>query len=210
MGKGLSWVMVLLLVLSVNLSKGFAADEQMGNMERNTSGMMMDEAKMQEMMKMGAPNENHQKLEPIVGTWTSSSKWWMSAEAPAEESQGTSVNSWIMNGRFLKQEFKGEAMGKPFEGMNITGYDNLKGEYSSLWIDSMSTGMMTSSGHFNPEGTVYEESGSFACPMTGEKDRWFRSAMKLIDSGHYTYEMFMKDSDGKEFRGMEIIYERVK
>jgi hypothetical protein len=38
-------------------------------------------------------------------------------------------------------------MGMPFEGLGYTGYDNVKKQYFGTWIDSMSTGIMTSSRH---------------------------------------------------------------
>ena len=38
----------------------------------------------------------------------------------------------------------------------------------------------------------------------------FRGMMTLSDADHYTYEMFMKDDSGKEFRTMRIQYTRVK
>ena len=208
-----NWIMLLALVLGLGLSNGFAADDKM---ETETSddtaqpAAAMDDAKMQEMMKLSAPNENHKQLEAIVGNWNHTSKWWMAPDTKPEESSGTSVNSWVMDGRFVKQEYKGQAMGKPFEGVAYFGYDNIKGEYSSVWMDNMSTTMMTSSLQFDPATKTFTEEGSFSCPMTMEKNRWFRAVMKLVDSDHYTYEMFLKGADGKEFKNMEINYERAK
>ena len=51
-----------------------------------------------------------------------------------------------MNGRFVQPEFTGEFMGKPFRGVSLTGYDNTKQKYNSVWIDDMHTSMFTSEG----------------------------------------------------------------
>src|SRR5688572_30308231 len=93
----------------------------------------MDPA-MEKAMKMGAPTENHKVLEPFVGKWNASSKGWMKPGDKAQESTGTSDISWTMGGRFLKQEFKGEWAGTPFEGLGYFGYDNTRAEYQSIWL----------------------------------------------------------------------------
>ena len=45
-----------------------------------------------------------------------------------------------MGGRYLHGMFKGTAMGQPFEGASVSGYDNTKKKYFNVWVDSMSTG----------------------------------------------------------------------
>jgi hypothetical protein len=37
---------------------------------------------------------------------------------------------WVLNGRFLEEEFHGEMMGKAFTGRSLMGYDNIKGTFS--------------------------------------------------------------------------------
>lgn len=170
---------------------------------------VMDE-KMQEMMKYTMPGEQHKVLESLAGNWSYTMKWWMKADAPPEESQGTTENKMILGGRFLSQETRGTAMGQPFEGIGLTGYDLIKGEYSSVWLDNMSTGIMKTSAQYDATTKTFSEQGSVSCPMTGEKERSFRAVMKLVDNDHYSYEWHMNDEAGKEFKSMEISYSRVK
>ena len=206
------WILLLVLVLGLGLSNGFAADDKMEAMMKDKttdkSATMMDDAKMQEMMKLSAPGENHKQLEPLVGTWNHTSKWWMSADAPAEESKGTSVNSLILDGRFVKQEFKGQAMGKPFEGLGFFGYDNIKGEYTSIWLDNMATGIFTMSGTYSAATKTLSMSGHNSCPMTGEKARSMRWDWTMTDNDHSTFANYMPGPDGKEYKAMEIVYTR--
>ena len=195
------FVSVLALVLSV--SSSFAGEE----------GMPMDTekaAKMAEMQKYMMPNENHKALEPLAGTWKAQVKWWMSAEGKPEASQGTSENRWIMGGRFLEQDYKGESMGKPFEGMGITGYDTIRGEYTSIWLDSMATGIMVATAQFDPASQTLNQNGTMSCPLTMEKNRPIRTIWKITDADHNIYESYMNDKDGKEFKTLEISYERAK
>lgn len=188
---------VISLFFSASL---FAADQ------KNSS---MDPA-MMEAMKRGAPGSDHHVLEPLVGKWKCTVRGWMKPGGPAEVSQGMGDNVWVLGGRFIKQEFKGDWAGMPFEGVGYTGYDNVRQEYTCVWLDNMSTGIMEVSGTFDPKSKVIRTSGHFSCPMTGEKDRWVRSEVKIIDNDNNTYTSYFKGPDGKEFKSMEISYTRVK
>lgn len=165
--------------------------------------------KMQEMMALAQPGEHHKVLEALAGNWNYTMQWWMSPEAQAQSSTGTSQNTWILGGRFLKQVVTGTHMGEPFEGINITGYDNVKGEYNSVWVDNVSTGMMTSSSQYDPVTKTFSEKGSFSCPMM-QGPISFRGSIALISSDQYTYSMFSQDKEGKEYKMMEIVYTKTK
>ena len=194
-------MLALGLVLSSRV--GFAADETASAVDAEK------QAKMAEMEKYTAPNENHQALEPLIGSWKSAVKFWMSDGAQPEVSEGTSENHWIMGGRFVEQDFKGTSMGRPFEGMGITGYDTIRGEYTALWLDNMATGIMVSSAQFDPATNSLEQNGTMSCPLTMEKNRPIRSVWKIADNDHNTYEAFMRNADGNEYKAMEIAYERL-
>ncbi|MBI3276412.1 MAG: DUF1579 domain-containing protein [Chlamydiae bacterium] len=132
----------------------------------------------------------------------------MDPSQPAQESKGISENHWIMGGRFLSQSAKGESMGQPFEGMGITGYDNVRGEYTSIWIDNMGTGIENATAQYDPATKTFSEKGSCSSPITGDKDKHFRAEWKIVDKDHYTYEMYTSGPDGKEFKNIEISYTR--
>ena len=173
-----------------------------------------DAAAEQEMMKKwqeaATPGEAHKRLESLVGNWSHTVRWSMTPDEKPTESKGTNTNTMILGGRFLKQETQGEAMGQPFEGLGISGYDNVRKEYNSVWIDSMGTGMMTGTGQFDAAQNAITEKGEFSCPITGNQHMIYRSVWKIIDPNHYTYEMYTAAPDGKEFRSMDIAYERVQ
>ncbi len=163
-----------------------------------------------EWMKFTVPGENHKALNDLTGKFSYTMRWWEKPDAKAEESKGTSQSKWIMHGRFIQQEVKGKAMGQAFNGMGITGYDTLKEEYQSVWLDDMSTGMMWSPGKMDTVSKTIQQSGTMSDPMKGEKNAWYRTDLKLISKNEHTFEMFSKDGAGKEFKTMEIQYKRVK
>lgn len=165
------------------------------------------QAMMQKFQEAGTPAEGHKALEPLVGSWTASVKFWMAPDAPPmEESIGSSEAQWILGGRFIEQKFTGTSMGRPFNGIWITGFDNIAKKYQTIWLDDMSTGMMVGNGSYDAATKTMMDTGSFSCPMTwGE--RTYRSSLKWTSDTSYTYEMYMVDpATEKEFKGMEIVY----
>jgi hypothetical protein len=168
------------------------------------------QAMMARMKEYTTPNQNHEVLKSLAGVWKANVKFWMSPNTPPEESQGTSDNRIIMGGRFLEENFTGTAMGQPFEGRGILGYDNIKKEYTSIWLDNMATGIMLGSDKYDPVTKTIAGEGSMSCPITNETHRWYRDLTTIVDADHYKYETFMKDEKGQEFKGMEINFSRAK
>jgi hypothetical protein len=168
----------------------------------------MDPAMMELMMKAGTPGDAHKKLDAFVGTWDTKVQMWMMPGADPATSSGTSTNSWLMGGRYLEQRYKGEFSGMPFEGMGYTGYDNVKQQYWGTWMDSMSTGQMTSAGT-STDGKTWNFTATMADPMTG-KDSTSSEKITIVDADHHTMEMWSAGPDGKMFKMMEIAYSRKK
>lgn len=162
---------------------------------------------MAKMQEAGTPNENHKMLEPMVGTFEHTSKWWKAPGSEPEVSTGMTDSKWILGGRFVEGTVTGTMMGQPFEGKSIIGYDNVKKEYTSIWIDNMMTGIMTSSSTYDAATKTFAEAGEFSCPIMGPNTK-FRGAIKINDENSYVYEMFMTDPEGKEMKTMEITYTR--
>jgi hypothetical protein len=168
------------------------------------------EAVMMQVQKYGAPGESHKRLEPFVGKWTFRMRYRMKPGDTHQESQGTSDNSWVFGGRFLRRDVKMAWDGHSIEAVGYTGYDNIRGEYQSVWLGDMGTGIMQGAGLSDAASNVIKESGHFSCPITGEKARWFRSEWKVVDNDHHTYTSYSKGPDGKEFKSVEEVYTRVR
>ncbi|GBD90341.1 hypothetical protein BMS3Abin04_01058 [bacterium BMS3Abin04] len=74
--------------------------------------------------------------------------------------------------------------------------------------DNMGTGIASSEGAYDKTNNTLNFMGSMVDPVR-KKEMPFRSAVKFIDDNTQVFDMFMK-SKGKEYKGMEIIYTRVK
>ncbi len=175
--------------------------------------------KMEEMMKKmeaaGKPGAEHKALEPLVGEWNAEVKCWMAPEGQPTVTKATAKTTWVMDGRFIQEEFNGEFMGKPFRGLSITGYDNTKQEYKNVWLDDMHTGLFTSAGKAQPsatgrgeaEGQVITLEGKYDCPMTGRKDVTMKQVLRIINKDKHIFEMHDPSLTGNT-KTMEITYTR--
>jgi hypothetical protein len=197
-----SRLMVLGLLVGV-VSSLPAAEKKMAE------GMDMN-AMMAQMQKFGTPGAEHQALQPLVGKFTATVRNWMKPGDKPTESTGTSDSAWVLSGRFLRQEFKGQFGGQPFEGLGFTGFDKVRSEYQSIWLDSMGTGIMKVAGTFDAASKTIKQSGTMSCPLTGEKAMPYRSELKIDGPNQHTYTSYSQGPDGKEFKGMEIVYKRVQ
>ncbi|MBY0472430.1 DUF1579 domain-containing protein [bacterium] len=190
---------VVAMLLSCTVTPAFASDQKM-------------DAKKQEAMKAwmqyATPGQPHQIFKDMAGKYTYTSKFWESSEGKPHESKGSTTLKLILGGRFLQNETKGKAMGMPFEGFGLTGYDNLKKKYDTIWLDSMATGVMHGTGSFDESSKTLKDSGTFTCPESPEKTREYRAEWKFTDKDHATYTMWAPDKNGKEFKNMEMVFTR--
>lgn len=176
--------------------------------ETAAAGADMDPAAMmKKMAAAGQPGAGHKALEPLVGEWNAEVKSYMSPTGEPMVTKGTSKAEWFMNGRFVREEFSGEMMGKPFRGVSVTGYDNLKGKYNTAWIDDMSTSIHTSLGTVSEDGKVITFEGRMDCPMTEEKDMPVRQVLRILSPDKHVFEMH-DPRKGADSKTMEITYTR--
>ena len=164
------------------------------------------QAMMEKFEKAGAPGEPHKQLASMEGKWDTKTKSWMEPNKPPVETTGSCEQKMIMDGRFLKQKCAGEMMGKKFDGMGITGYDNTTKKYTSTWMDNMSTALHVMEGTASDAKTI-NQAGEFTCPLKGHMK--LRSVMKIVDNNTNVFEMYgTDDKSGQETKMMEITYTR--
>jgi hypothetical protein len=159
---------------------------------------------MAEMEKAAAPGPEHKALLESVGNWTAASKMYMDPSKPPMEAQGTEEVKPALGGRFIQMHFSGQMMGKPFEGMGLEGYDNMKKKYVMTWADSMGTVIIYAEG----TGDAKQRTFTGEEPMPNGQKRAFKWVMKTESKDKHTMEMWAPGMDGKETKEMEIVYTR--
>ncbi len=165
------------------------------------------EEAMKKMTEAATPGEEHKRLQGIVGNWKTTSNFWMEPGKKPEVSKGTAKHEWILGKRFVREEYRGKFAGQKFVGNGIVGYDNVKKQYVSTWIDSMGTGVMLAEGSYNAAANQIEMGSHYSCPMTGG-ERSGRTVTRFVSKNEFVFEMFDKTPDGVEVKVMEIVYKR--
>jgi hypothetical protein len=112
----------------------------------------------------------HEALAERAGDWDATVKFWSAAGAPAQVSQGRSTGTSIMGGRYLLERFTSTSPeGSAFEGMGLMGYDNLREQFVAMWVDSMSTSILTAqSVEYNDDFSRIEYRGESPDLPSGE------------------------------------------
>lgn len=163
---------------------------------------------MEEMLRLGAPGANHELLKVFEGRWKAKTSSTDPMTGQPDVSEGVMINSWILGGRWIRHEYKGSYAKQPFEGVGYFGYDNMKKEFIGLWMDTLSTSCMYSTGAYDPATKAWTTLGK----MTGPdgKDMTMREVITVKSTDEHTMEMFMPGPDGKDFQMMSITYNRIK
>jgi hypothetical protein len=197
---------ILFILFAITMVSGSALADDSSHTSKDPKKQEM----MKKWMEYATPTAQHKIFENMTGNWKFTSKFWETADSKPHESTGTSKMKLILGGRFLEHQTKGKAMGMPFEGLGITGYDNLKGKYDTVWLDSMGTGMMHGTGTFDSKSQTLTDTGEYSCPESETKSREYRSEWKIIDKNNHVYAMWGAGTDGKEFKQMELVFKRAK
>jgi Protein of unknown function (DUF1579) len=158
--------------------------------------------------KIPQPGPEHKVLEPLVGAWRAKAKIYLDPSKPPQDAEGVMMRKWIMDGRFLQEEFDGKLFGMTFKGMGVMGYDPQKKKYVSSWVDNMTLSIMTSTGDYDAKTktlTSYSEQND----PSGMKVKT-RDVVRIIDNDHHVLEMYRTPEKGKETKMMEVDMVRVK
>jgi hypothetical protein len=153
------------------------------------------------------PGPAHKALDPLVGEWNAEVKMWMEPGAAPTITKGSAKSTWTLGDRYVQTEFSGEFMGKPFRGISFTGYDNVRKQYRSVWLDDMATSMVISEGGADVGGKVITLGGDYACAMTGEKHKQTKQIFRIISRDKHVFEMHDPKQTGNS-KTMEITYTR--
>jgi len=164
------------------------------------------QAYMEACQKAATPGPQHAILAKMAGEYTLTVKSYMEPGAEPEVSTASSTRKLILGGRYLEEAVRGTVMGQPFEGRGLTGYDNVTGQWWATWIDSMSTGVMTTRGSWDDAAGVGTFTGDYNDPMTGQAQT-SRTVTRRLPNGDEVMEMYMSTPAG-EVKAMEILYQR--
>ncbi len=168
-----------------------------------------DAAAMQAWMQALRPGEHHAWLEPFVGTWKTTTRYWMGGPGSEPvEVEGTAESRWVLGKRFVEIHTEGQVMGMPNEGISFLGYDNHRRLYVGSMMSTLGTHILTMSGSRPP--------GTDAVTMYGEMDepglvtgRTVKFVRRLVDADTHVLEMVDLHA-GDDYKVVEVRFERAE
>lgn len=176
-------------------------------------------AAMKKWIETTTPGDGHKRLDYFVGEWDTTTKIWMAGPGmPPTETKGKAVHTWVLGGRFLQHEARGEmifptADGQmttvPHEGFGLSGYDKSRNVYTLLWVDNLNTHMLTGVGNIDPTGRIFTYYGLADEAMLGVYGRYVKYTVRIINESKYLFEVAdLHVSD--DFKVVEVTYTRKK
>lgn len=200
------------LIAGLAIPCGIALSQEAGKDRQGNAPAAVDQQELnRKWAEVSTPGDAHKRLDDLVGTWDVETRVW--SNGPDKEpsvSKGTSTNAWVLGGRFLRQELKGELMGMPYEGIGYTGYDNYNKKYVGFWIDNSSTQMFTMSGTVDKSGKVFTFYGSMDEWMTGENGRTAKYVTRILGKDKQVFEIHDLSRDEPNTKMIEMTYTRKK
>jgi hypothetical protein len=154
-----------------------------------------------------APGPVHERLGDLAGSWDVKIRYNMGDK----EHEGTAncEAKWILDGRFLQQVYKSQFQGKPFEVVQLLGYDSVGKKSIEIKLDNLSTGVLHNEGSVSDDGKVITNFGKSIDPATGKPYK-LRTVTTIVDHDHFTLEWYGTEDGGTESRVVSMSHTRKK
>ena len=156
------------------------------------------QARMEAMERAAKPGKHHEHLNLLVGEWEGTFRMWMAPDTAAMEVTGTVVRTWIMDGRYIKENVSGTG----FEGLGFIGYNNVDGQYEVVWMENFATAIMFETGWYDPDEKTMHFSGTRRDAETGKVIRT-ASKMDLSSPDHHKFVAWTVGPDGRRYKSFE-------
>lgn len=158
-----------------------------------------------------AGKQNAEVLSPLIGEWNYTVTIWTEPGATPNTATGRITNDMVLDDRYLSGSFIDDrnigGSQVSVKGQSLIGFNSQKNSYSSVWVDTISTGMMVGSGKFDDKEKVINETGKYTDLLEGN-EKEYRAELQFTDRDSYKRTIFTTDKAGKEFKMMEIAYSR--
>ena len=157
------------------------------------------------------PGKMHEHLKQDVGVWSGKNTMWPAPGADPIVTDATTTVTALYDGRFFRADIKGEMPGLgPYDGLMISGYDNVAKKFVATWIDNVSTTIAQGEGELSKDGKTLTWTFTCSCPLQ-EKPMKMRQVETVTGPGKKTLAMFGPEpKSGKEYKMMQIEMTKVK
>jgi hypothetical protein len=166
-------------------------------------------AQSQEKSKidLNTPGEEHKKLDVLAGVWDVTLQF---PAGPGRTMEGKSSleAKWVMDGRFLRQEYTSNFRGMLLTVVRYLGFDRPKGKFVEVQFESTHTDVMHNEGTISSDGRIITCFGSHIDTATGKATN-VRSVTTFLDNDAFTVELFYGEGS-KDAKTITLRHKRKK
>jgi hypothetical protein len=158
--------------------------------------------------KTTLPTEQHKRLDALAGVWEVAVKFKIGPDK-FQTGTATCTAKWILDGKFLQQEYKSTLNGRPFSVLQMLGYDTPKQQFIEVYFNSLETAPMHNVGTLSDDGKAITHLGEHL-DMATQKLVKLRTVYTFTDKDHFLLEWFQTGADGQEERVVTLTHTRRK
>jgi hypothetical protein len=155
------------------------------------------------------PGPGQARLEPMIGTFDVKIRTWLGPDLPPIESQGSCVNVWVLDRRYLQIMLSANVLGEPFNGIGYVAYDNVGKTYQVAWLDGGSTAMTVYRGGFLGATKSATLKASVLNPLSARPTP-LELRVSILENGNHMSELWGRGAGAKMFKMMELQYTRTQ
>lgn len=155
---------------------------------------------------LNAPGPEHKKLDALVGSWDVVVKFPV-GPGRVMEGKSSCEAKWVMDGRFLRQEYSSTFAGKPLTVVRYLGFDRRKGKFIEVQFESTHTDVMHNEGSISEDGKTITCWGTQVDVATGNEAP-VRSVTTILENDAFTHELLY--GEGKEAKTITLTHKRKK
>jgi hypothetical protein len=111
------------------------------------TGVAMLSAQETTTNELPPPDEHMKEMEWFIGEWDVVSRMLM-ADGQWMEENVSSINTYVLNGHVILENFVGPLGGEPFEAWSLRKYNPVKGKWEQRWVDTSASGFADWTGSY--------------------------------------------------------------
>jgi len=140
-------------------------------------------------------------LTAYAGKWSDYHTYWQDENVSGYKDTLSIENEMTIGGRYLRTKETGILEGKPFEGIGMLAYDNLRKVFISTWQDNVMMGILYFEGNYDSTTKTITLKGQYINLSKGKVE--LKQTFRIIDDNHYENNWYGTQPGKKEMKFTE-------